>query len=182
MPTTTPPSAGPPHPVDWQAVEQILDAVERLGEQGGLQPNHHAEQQGDGGSRRPAGVERGTRQGGKSGPAPSSSGRQASETSAAITTGTKLRGFHSNQQHLDREQDRGDQSRRCRSCPPRRPRPAASCAPAALSLKHWAKSEPIAPPVMMIGPSAPNGPPLPIEMAEDKGLSSATLSDSRLSP
>ena len=43
-------------------------------------------------------------------------------------------------------------------------------------------SEPNAPPVMMIGPSAPNGPPDPIEMAEEIGLSSATLADIRLCP
>ena len=53
---------------------------------------------------------------------------------------------------------------------------------AALRWKHWANSDPMAPPVMMIGPSAPNGPPLPIEIAADIGLSTATLSDSRLSP
>jgi hypothetical protein len=35
---------------------------------------------------------------------------------------------------------------------------------------------------MMIGPSAPNGPPLPIEIAEEIGLSSATLRVSLLSP
>ena len=35
---------------------------------------------------------------------------------------------------------------------------------------------------MMIGPSAPNGPPVPIEMAEDRGLSIATFGDIRLLP
>ena len=35
---------------------------------------------------------------------------------------------------------------------------------------------------MMIGPSAPKGPPLPIEMAADIGLRIATFSDRRLSP
>ena len=35
---------------------------------------------------------------------------------------------------------------------------------------------------MMIGPSAPNGPPEPIEMADEIGLSSATLGDIRLWP
>jgi len=53
---------------------------------------------------------------------------------------------------------------------------------AALSRNSCANSEPIAPPVMMIGPSAPNGPPLPIDTADDKGFSSATFSDSLLSP
>ena len=41
--------------------------------------------------------------------------------------------------------------------------------------KNCAISEPTAPPVMMIGPSAPNGPPEPIEMADESGLRSATL-------
>ena len=38
----------------------------------------------------------------------------------------------------------------------------------------------MAPPVMMIGPSAPNGPPEPIEMAEDSGFNSATFGSTRL--
>ena len=43
-------------------------------------------------------------------------------------------------------------------------------------------SEPKAPPVMMIGPSAPNGPPVPMEMADEIGLSNATLGSIRLRP
>ncbi len=53
---------------------------------------------------------------------------------------------------------------------------------AALMLKHCANSEPMAPPVMMIGPSAPNGPPVPIEIAEDNGLRIATFGWIRLCP
>lgn len=53
---------------------------------------------------------------------------------------------------------------------------------AALRWKHCANSDPMAPPVMMIGPSAPNGPPLPIEIADESGFRSATFSDRRLSP
>jgi hypothetical protein len=41
-------------------------------------------------------------------------------------------------------------------------------------------SEPNAPPVMMIGPSAPNGPPDPIEMADESGLRIATFGSTRL--
>jgi hypothetical protein len=48
--------------------------------------------------------------------------------------------------------------------------------------KAWAKSEPNAPPVTMIGPSASNGPPVPIEIAEEIGFSSATLALIRLRP
>ena len=53
---------------------------------------------------------------------------------------------------------------------------------AALRLNICANRDPIAPPVMMIGPSAPNGPPLPIDTADDKGFSSATFNDNLLSP
>ena len=35
--------------------------------------------------------------------------------------------------------------------------------------------EPNAPPVMMMDPSAPNGPPVPMEMAAEKGFRSATF-------
>ncbi|MNM99566.1 hypothetical protein D3C81_1121290 [compost metagenome] len=35
---------------------------------------------------------------------------------------------------------------------------------------------------MMIGPSAPNGPPLPITMPDDSGLSTATRGDILLLP
>ena len=35
---------------------------------------------------------------------------------------------------------------------------------------------------MMIGPSAPNGPPVPIETAEETGFRTATLASRRLRP
>ena len=46
---------------------------------------------------------------------------------------------------------------------------------AELRSKSWANNELSAPPVMMIGPSAPNGPPVPMAMAEDNGLRIATF-------
>jgi hypothetical protein len=42
-------------------------------------------------------------------------------------------------------------------------------------------SEPSAPPVAMIGPSAPNGPPVPMEIAADIGLRNVTRAGMRLS-
>jgi hypothetical protein len=45
---------------------------------------------------------------------------------------------------------------------------------------NWATIEPTAPPVMMIGPSAPKGPPEPMEMAEEIGFSNAILGSIRL--
>ena len=46
--------------------------------------------------------------------------------------------------------------------------------------KHCAIIDPKAAPVMMIGPSAPNGPPDPIEIALESGLRSATFGSTRL--
>ena len=51
---------------------------------------------------------------------------------------------------------------------------------AAVSRKSCAIIEPNAPPVMMIGPSAPKGPPDPIEMADEIGFNSATRGSIRL--
>ena len=56
--------------------------------------------------------------------------------------------------------------------------PATSSVLRSLSLtgSNCAISEPMAPPVMMIGPSAPNGPPVPIAIADDSGFRIATFS------
>ncbi|MNT53548.1 hypothetical protein D3C72_1906370 [compost metagenome] len=40
----------------------------------------------------------------------------------------------------------------------------------------------MAPPVVMIGPSAPKGPPVPIDTADDTGFRTATLGWIRLLP
>ncbi len=44
----------------------------------------------------------------------------------------------------------------------------------------WPSSEPRAPPVTMIGPSAPNGPPVPMATAADSGLATAVRGATRL--
>ena len=44
----------------------------------------------------------------------------------------------------------------------------------------WPTSEPKAPPVWMIGPSAPNGPPVPMAIAAESGFRMATLASIRL--
>jgi hypothetical protein len=44
----------------------------------------------------------------------------------------------------------------------------------------WPSREPMAPPVTMIGPSAPNGPPVPIAIAADSGLAKAVRGAIRL--
>ena len=44
----------------------------------------------------------------------------------------------------------------------------------------WPRSDPSAPPVTMIGPSAPNGPPVPIATAAESGFASAARGEIRL--
>jgi hypothetical protein len=50
----------------------------------------------------------------------------------------------------------------------------------AVRCRCWARIEPSAPPVMMIGPSAPNGPPVPMLIAAEIGFSTATFGSTRL--
>ena len=61
--------------------------------------------------------------------------------------------------------------------------PAASSVlrSAAVTWISWPSAEPSAPPVAMIGPSAPNGPPVPIAIAADVGLRNVIFSGIRLS-
>ena len=61
--------------------------------------------------------------------------------------------------------------------------PAASSVlrSAAVTGSSWPSSEPSAPPVAMIGPSAPNGPPVPMAIAADSGLRKVIRAGMRLS-
>ena len=45
----------------------------------------------------------------------------------------------------------------------------------------WPTKDPSAPPVAMIGPSAPKGPPVPIEIAAESGLRTVMRAGMRLS-
>ena len=60
--------------------------------------------------------------------------------------------------------------------------PAASSVfrSAAVVRSSCPRSEPSAPPVAMIGPSAPNGPPVPMATAAESGLSKVTRAGMRL--
>jgi len=119
---------------------------------------------------------------GNSGPAPTSSGRHANETSTAVTTGTKLRGFHSNSSSSTASMIAAKGVPKMPVIPAVAPATSNVLRSAALNLNNCANKDPIAPPVMMIGPSAPKGPPLPIDTADEIGFRIATLSDSLLSP
>ena len=107
---------------------------------------------------------------GNSAPWPSSSGRQVTDTVQAAMTGIRLRGFHSNSRSSTASSTAAIGVPKIAVMPAAAPATSRVLRSAALRLKHCANSEPRAPPVMMIGPSAPNGPPVPIEIAEDSGL------------
>ena len=63
--------------------------------------------------------------------------------------------------------------RRSPPCPPPRRTRAGSCARTATPGCTCPSSDPSAPPVTMIGPSAPNGPPVPMATAADVGFATA---------
>ena len=117
-----------------------------------------------------------------SGQPPTSKGRQAIATLADTTTGTKLRGFHSNRRTSTASSTAATGVPKIAVMPAAAPATSSVLRSAGLMSKNCANNEPSAPPVMMIGPSAPNGPPLPMAMADDRGLSRATLGAMRLWP
>ncbi len=119
---------------------------------------------------------------GKSGPAPNRAGRQQAAVTAPTVTGTRLRGRHSNSRTSTASSTAATGVPKMAVMPAAAPATSSVFRSAALRWKNWAKSEPTAPPVTMIGPSAPNGPPVPIATAEESGLSTATLGDIRLPP
>ncbi len=119
---------------------------------------------------------------GNSGPASIKSGRVKPATAHATATGSKLRGRNSNSSSSTASSTAATGVPNTAVMPAVAPATSSALRSAAVRWKYCAISEPMAPPVMMIGPSAPNGPPLPITMPEDSGLSSATLGDILLLP
>ena len=116
------------------------------------------------------------------GPLPSSGTRNAPATAAAQATGIKLRGFHSKSSSSTASRAAATGVPNTAAIPPAAPATSSVFRSAGDRWNAWANNEPNAPPVMMIGPSAPNGPPVPIEIAEDSGLRIATFADMRLWP
>src|SRR5208337_5135445 len=94
----------------------------------------------------------------------------------------RLRGFHSNKRSSTARSTAAIGVLNVAAIPPAAPATSRVLRSAAVRWKTWAIIDPNEPPVMMIGPSAPNGPPEPIEMADEIGLSRATLGDIRLWP
>ena len=93
-----------------------------------------------------------------------------------------LRGFHSKSRSSTASSTAATGEAKVADMPAAAPATRSVFRSAAVSSKNWATRDPKAPPVMMIGPSAPNGPPLPIEMAAERGLRTARRGSTRLPP
>ena len=93
--------------------------------------------------------------------------RMAAAVTLASATGMKLRGFHSNNSSSTASSTAESGAANVADIPAAAPATSSVLRSALLRWKNWAIMEPNAPPVMMIGPSAPNGPPEPIEIADE---------------
>jgi hypothetical protein len=105
------------------------------------------------------------------------SGRRKPATAHAVATGSRLRGRSSNSSSSTAISTAATGVPNTAVMPDTAPATSSDLRSPPVRWKCWAISEPIAPPVMMIGPSAPNGPPLPIAMPDDSGFSTATFGD-----
>src|ERR1700722_13654896 len=103
---------------------------------------------------------------GNSGPVPKNAARAKPATAQAKATGRKLRGRHSNSNNSTASSTAATGVPNPAVIPAAAPATSSVLRSAEVTFTHWAISEPSAPPVMMIGPSAPNGPPLPITTPE----------------
>ena len=98
----------------------------------------------------------------------------------AATTGTRLRGRHSNSSSSTASSTEASGALKVAAMPAAAPATSSVLRSSAVMCSVWAMTEPTAPPVMMIGPSAPNGPPLPMLIAAEIGLRTATRGSTRL--
>jgi len=117
---------------------------------------------------------------GNSAPPPSKYGRTTAAVPLANATGMTLRGRHSNSSSSTARSAAAIGALNVADMPPAAPATSKVLRSALLRCRNCAISEPIAPPVMMMGPSAPNGPLEPMEIADDNGLRTATLGSTRL--
>ena len=117
---------------------------------------------------------------GNSGPSPMRYRRMAAGVALASATGIRLRGFHSKSSSSTARRTAASGAAKVADMPAAAPATSSVLRSVLVKWRNWATSEPMAPPVMMIGPSAPNGPPEPMEIAADNGLSRATFGSMRL--
>ena len=92
----------------------------------------------------------------------------------------KLRGFHSNSSSSTARSTAATGEAKVADMPAAAPATSSVRRSALVRWNSCAIIDPKAPPVMMMGPSAPKGPPEPMEMAEESGLRIASFGSTRL--
>ena len=106
--------------------------------------------------------------------------RTAVATAAASATGISDRGRSSNSSNSTASSTAETGLPKVAVMPAAAPAASSVFRSAAVVCRSCPRSDPSAPPVAMIGPSAPNGPPVPIEIAAEIGLSSVIRAGMRL--
>ena len=103
-------------------------------------------------------------------------GRPAgAEGGAGERHGHELRGFHSKSRSSTARRTAATGAAKVADIPAAAPATSSVLRSALVRWKNCAITDPNAPPVMMIGPSAPKGPPEPMEIAADSGFRIATF-------
>jgi len=111
---------------------------------------------------------------------PTKAMRTAIATAAASATGMTERGRSSNSSSSTARSTAETGLPKVAVMPAAAPAASKVFRSAAVVCKSWPRREPSAPPVAMMGPSAPNGPPVPMETAAERGLSSVMRAGIRL--
>ncbi len=114
------------------------------------------------------------------GPGLKSSACMAPATLAATTSGTNARWEYSNSRSSIASTTAASGAPNVAAIPAAAPHASRILRSDGVTRISWPMSEPIAPPVTMIGPSAPNGPPVPIATAAEAGLATAARGAIRL--
>jgi len=115
------------------------------------------------------------------GPAPWISACRPPANAQASATGTTERGLYSDSRSSIASSTPAIGVPKIAVIPAAAPAASRVLRSRAVTRISWPTAEPSAPPVAMIGPSAPNGPPVPIATADDAGLRNVILSGMRLS-
>jgi hypothetical protein len=92
----------------------------------------------------------------------------------------RLRGFHSKSKSSTASSAAATGAEKVADMPAAAPATRSVLRSAAVRRKSCATIEPKAPPVMMMGPSAPKGPPDPMEIADESGFKNAKRGSTRL--
>ena len=108
-------------------------------------------------------------------PAPEPDNAQRGRVTLAIATGTRLRGLHSKSSNSTAIRIAATGVANVADMPAAAPATSSVVRSASVRCIHCATSDPTAPPVIMIGPSAPKGPPDPIAIAAEIGFKQRNL-------